>query len=92
MDEALGPIAYGPERPAPLAVEGLMAHGRPYAEATAREIDLATRKLVDAALARSVALLARRRAALERGAQALLARETLTGTELRALLDDAAPA
>lgn len=70
MDEALGPIVYEPERPAPLSVEGLMARGRPYAEATAREIDLATRKLVDTALAR----------------------ETLTDTELRALLDDDASA
>ncbi|MDH4287947.1 MAG: ATP-dependent zinc metalloprotease FtsH [Aquincola sp.] len=90
MDEALGPVAYEPERPTVLEVEGLAPPRRAYAEATAREVDISTRKLVDAALARSTAILTERRDALERGAQALLARETLTDTELRDALDHAA--
>jgi cell division protease FtsH len=89
MDEALGAVAYEPEQATHLEIEGLMPRERRYAEATAREIDLATRQRVDAALARSLAILTERRSALERGAQALLARETLTDTELKALLEPA---
>jgi cell division protease FtsH len=85
MDEALGPVAYEPERPTVLEVEGLAPPRHAYAEATAREVDIATRKLVDAALKRSTAILTERRDALERGAQALLAKETLTDAELKEL-------
>lgn len=86
MDEALGPIAYEPEHPTHLQLETLAPRERHYAEATAREIDLATRKLVDAALARSLHILTQRRADLERAAQALLAKETLSDIDLKALL------
>jgi cell division protease FtsH len=89
MDEGLGAIAYEPE-PGPGLVapqlEGLAPVPRRYAEATAREIDLATRARVDAAFARSLAILTRQRAALERGAAQLLERETLSAAELKALL------
>ena len=86
MDEGLGPIAYESEPAAHLPVPGLAAPQRAYAEATAREIDLATRKLVDAAFAHSLELLTQRRAALERGARALLEKETLTDVDLKTLL------
>jgi cell division protease FtsH len=86
MDEGLGPIAYESEPATHLPVPGLAAPQRAYAEATAREIDLATRKLVDAAFAHSLELLTQRRAALEHGAQALLEKETLTDVDLKALL------
>jgi cell division protease FtsH len=86
MDEALGPIAYEPEHPTHLQLEGLAPRERHYAEATAREIDLATRKLVDTALAHSLHILTQRRADLERAAQALLAKETLSDIDLKALL------
>jgi cell division protease FtsH len=89
MDEGLGAIAYEPEPGLGLVappLEGLAAAPRRYAEATAREIDLATRARVDAAFARSLAILTRQRAALERGAAQLLERETLSAAELKALL------
>ncbi len=86
MDEGLGPVSYESERSPYLPHEGMAPPQRPYAEATAREIDLATRKLIDGAFAQSLELLTQRRDALERGAQALLEKETLTDTDLKALL------
>jgi cell division protease FtsH len=69
-------------------LEGWPLQGRRgYSEATAREIDLATRALVEAALTRAGALLGEKRSALERGAAELLARETLSGAQVKALLD-----
>lgn len=86
MDETLGPVVYEAERPTFLHAEGTAGARRDFAEATAREIDVATRRLVEAAFHRSVEILTRLREPLERGAQALLAQETLTEPELRALL------
>jgi cell division protease FtsH len=55
------------------------------AEATAREIDLAVRDLVEAADARARDILERRRADLEAGVELLLQREALTADEFPAL-------
>jgi len=52
------------------------------AEATAREIDLAVKALLDEAYARATAILQRRRPALDAGAALLLARESLSADEL----------
>ncbi|MGC8506666.1 MAG: ATP-dependent zinc metalloprotease FtsH [Thiomonas sp.] len=60
-----------------------------YSEQTAREIDCAVRELVNAAFDRATAILQARRAVLEEGARQLLAKETLTEAELKALLQAA---
>lgn len=57
-----------------------------YSEQTAREIDCAVRELVNAAFDRATAILQAKRAMLEEGARQLLAKETLTEAELKALL------
>jgi cell division protease FtsH len=62
--------------------------GRLYSEATAREIDLAVRSLVDAAFARARAVLAANRPVLEKAATQLLERETLVEAELREIFAD----
>ena len=85
MDETLGPLAYETERPRFLDVPGWV-EPRSYAEQTAREIDLATRKLVEGALTRSLQLLQAQRAVLDRGAALLLEKETLRGEDLKALI------
>ena len=87
MDDTVGPVAWDPEHPVPLELEGLVPPRHPYAEATAREIDLATRRVVEAACERSLEILGQRRPALERGAQQLLRQETLSSAELRDLTD-----
>ncbi|MFM8991175.1 MAG: TRAP transporter fused permease subunit, partial [Alphaproteobacteria bacterium] len=87
MDAALGHVRYEDEGPRLLPMPGLASTARrDYGEATAREIDEAVRRLVEAAFARATATLVERRAALDRGAAQLLERETLAGPELAALL------
>jgi cell division protease FtsH len=91
MDETLGSIAYDTERspflqPAP----GQAYLERRFSEATAREIDLAIRRIVDGAFARTMAILERNRGLLERTAKRLLEVETLDEPALRELTRDLA--
>ena len=72
MDSTLGPLVYEQERTTFLSPDGQDMSPRHYSEQTAREIDLAARKLVEAAFAESTRILTERRSALERGAQLLL--------------------
>jgi cell division protease FtsH len=81
MVKALGHIAYEEERPPFLAGPLPMGH-REYSEATAREIDIAVREIVDAVYAKALAILQRERALLATWAQKLLDKETLVEAEL----------
>jgi cell division protease FtsH len=87
MSAELGNVVY--ERDRAGFLEGPVMPGlreRGYGEATADAIDRLVRQLVDGTLERTVALLAGRRQVLERAAQELLRRETLTESELVALV------
>jgi cell division protease FtsH len=55
---------------------------RHYSEQTAHDIDVAVRAHLDAALDRALEILRGNRPALDEGAAALLAHETLTGDEI----------
>jgi cell division protease FtsH len=88
MYDGLANLVYEEPRRTFLDVPGVDTTARNYSEDTARTIDKAVRELVDAAFARSVALLQSRRAALEEGATRLLAKETLTDVDLRQLLQE----
>ncbi len=86
MDERLGSIAYDVERspflqPAP----GQFTFERIYSEDTAREIDLAVRRIVDQQFERALSILSRNREILERCAQELLQAETLDEAALKRL-------
>jgi cell division protease FtsH len=63
---------------------------RKYSEETAREIDTAVRQIVQEAFDKAVAILRSKRAVLERTAQALLEKETLTEAELKTLVAEPA--
>ena len=86
MDEGLGPVAFEPPHAAvaelPPAWTG---NARTLSEDTLRRIDMAVAALVTAGLARATSLLTANRTVLERGALALLERETLVEDELREL-------
>ena len=89
MDDKLGSVAYDVERspfltPAP----GQSMTERRFSEDTAREIDLAVRRLIDAAFGRTYAILQRNRHVLERCAKELLRVETLDEKALRSLTGD----
>ncbi len=86
MDASVGPVVYESERQKYLEIDALVQPRHGYSEQTAREIDLATRALVESALAKALDILNRSRAQLERGAQLLLERETLSEQDLKALL------
>ncbi len=82
MDKALGPVALDTEQGQFLGQPGAFWQPRRFSEQTAHEIDLAVRGRLEAALARAIGILADNRAALDTGAELLLARETLGAEDL----------
>jgi cell division protease FtsH len=91
MVESLGHIAYEEQPAAFLGVQPFQKN-REYSEATAREIDIAVRDIVDVVYEKAKAILTRERAALERWAQKLLEKETLGESELAELRASLRPA
>lgn len=85
MSDALGNVAYDRERSPFLQPAMVMPQERSYGERTADAVDAAVRTLVDAALAKAIAILQRNRALLDTTAEALLKTETLNEPELLAL-------
>ncbi len=82
MDERVGPVAWDTGPGQFLQQPGAFWLPRRFSEMTAREIDQAVRARLDAALARALDILRANREALDAGAAALLARETLSGDEI----------
>jgi cell division protease FtsH len=92
MDEALGYVAFEPQRQQMLDLPaGLLPHQNQAAQATLQRIDDAIRGIVMGGFERATAILAANRAVLERGARALLAQETLDEAAIRGLAKDLAP-
>lgn len=85
MADGLGQAVYQPQRNAFLGEEYGALEPRSYSEETAREIDLAMRKLIDDAFERATDVLTIRRQDLEAGATMLLEKETLTSAEFPAI-------
>lgn len=85
MDEAIGYVAWEPQRATLLDVPGLASGGCPRSPETQQRIDAAVRGIVMDAFDRTTTLLQQHRALLERGARELLARETLDEAALRTL-------
>ena len=82
MDERVGPVAWDTEQGQFLQQSKVFWGPRRFSEATAREIDQAVRTYLETALARAISILHANRDALDAGAAALLARETLSGKEI----------
>jgi cell division protease FtsH len=79
MVKSLGHVAYENE-PAGFLMNNISQ--KQFSEATAREIDVAVREIVDKAYAKALGILKRERGALERWSQKLLERETLLEADL----------
>ena len=92
MDKALGPVAWDTEQGQFLGQPGAFWQPRRFSDQTAHEIDQAVRTLLETALARAIGILSYNRAALDEGAESLLAHESLTADELPALRSPAIPA
>ncbi len=82
MDEKLGPVAWDTEQGQFLQQPGVFWRPRQFSDETAHEIDLAVRSHVETARERALTILRANRSALDEGAQALLAHETLSAEEL----------
>jgi cell division protease FtsH len=89
MDEDLGYVAFEPQRQQMLDLPmGVLPHGSPVSEGTQQRIDNAIRSIVMGGFDRATAILSENREVLERGARALLEKETLDEAAIRALAID----
>ena len=89
MDEGLGYVALEVQRASMLDLPAALGQGGPaLSEQTLRRIDEAIRSIVMGAFERATAILGSNREVLERGAQALLAQETLDEPAIRGLTAD----
>lgn len=86
MDDGLGYVVFEPKRPQMLEVPaGMLPQSSPVSEHTQRCIDDAIRDIVMDGFERATTILTANRAVLERGARALLDKETLDEAAIRAL-------
>jgi cell division protease FtsH len=85
MVEAVGQAVLERKSQTYLGDQTIGGREKDYSEATAREIDLAVKQLIDEAYQRAKALLTERRALLDDGARLLLEKETLTPEDFPAL-------
>jgi cell division protease FtsH len=85
MDPEVGPITYGQEDE-PIFLGKEIARHKDYSEETARQIDKAIKGILEAAKNQAGEILGRHKAKMEKLADALLTRETLTDDEVRELL------
>ncbi|MBN9203634.1 ATP-dependent zinc metalloprotease FtsH [Methylibium petroleiphilum] len=89
MDEGLGYVALEAQRSTMLDLPAALGQGGPaLSEQTRQRIDEAIRAIVMGAFERATAILGSNREVLERGAQALLAQETLDEPAIRTLTAD----
>jgi cell division protease FtsH len=89
MDEDLGCVAFDPQTTQMLELPpGMLAHRPPTSEHTQRRIDDAIHAIVMAGFENASAILESNRDVLNRGARALLEKETLDDAAIRALAAD----
>ena len=86
MSERLGRLTYGRPLAARFLSSTFSAEERNYSERTAEQIDEDARRIMDESYERVKMILTNRRAELERIAEALTAKETLTREEINQLL------
>jgi len=78
MHDVLGQAVLEQDRGGYLGEDRVSFNPRDHSEATAREVDLAVRELLDTAYQRAIRLLEQHRTNLEAGAKLLMERETIT--------------
>jgi cell division protease FtsH len=90
LSEALGPVAYG-ENQDEVFLGYQVSRQQNISEETSRKIDAEVRRLVEAGLAEATQILTEKRADLETLAKGLLEFETLSGDEIKDLLQGKRP-
>lgn len=86
MSKELGLVKYGEESGEVFLARDL-GHSRNYSEATAQMIDLEIRRFIDDGYKRAIQILTENRDKLELISEALLEYETLSGTQVKELLE-----
>ena len=86
MTEALGQAVLERQSATYLGDQKIGLREKDYSEETAREIDVAVKKLIDEAYGRAKKLLSEKRPLLNEGAKLLLEKETLTPEDFPALV------
>jgi cell division protease FtsH len=86
MTEALGQAVLERQSATYLGDQKIGLREKDYSEETAREIDVAVKKLIDEAYGRAKTLLFQKRPLLDEGAKLLLEKETLTPDDFPALM------
>jgi cell division protease FtsH len=89
MSETLGPVSFK-GRSRLRFLEGPGIEAEPFAEETAREIDVEIKQLVVEAHSRALGILRDRRSILDAVSRRLMEREVVEGAEVRALMEQAA--
>jgi cell division protease FtsH len=88
MTDKLGLVAYETETHAFLSGAASSAAERAYSEQTAREIDCVVRDLINTAFQTATDILTQARSTLERGARAVLEKESIGEADLASLKQD----
>jgi cell division protease FtsH len=86
MTESVGQAVLERQSATYLGDQKIGLREKDYSEETAREIDIAVKKLIDDAYDRAKQLLSERRSLLDEGARLLLEKETLTPEDFPALV------
>lgn len=86
MIESLGPIAYEVDSGGFLGLANYTLEKKRYSDETASQIDLAIKNLVQEASDKATDIIKRNRSFLEKGAQVLLSKETLSKDEFEELV------
>jgi cell division protease FtsH len=92
MHDVLGQAVLEQDRGGYLGEDRVSFNPRDHSEATAREVDLAVRELLDTAYQRAIRLLNEHHTNLEAGAKLLMERETITPDDFAPLRPAAPPA
>jgi cell division protease FtsH len=87
MSPKLGQISLERDRRTMLLATPEPAGRNDYSEETAREIDMEVRRIIDEQLARVGDILSERRHLLVQSARVLIAKETISGSELRTMVE-----
>jgi len=86
MSEQLGQVSFKEGRQTVFLQTGQSSDSSEYSEATAREIDVAVRRIIETQYVRATNLLTAHLTLLRDAAQLLLRKETMSGEELEAML------
>ena len=92
MSPRLGQISFERDRRTMLIASPEPSGRRDYSEETAREIDVEVRRIIDEQIERVAQLLEVRKTVLMQAARVLIARETISGVELKAIVESAGAA